>query len=413
MKVSALAVGAVALVPAVAAQKAKPSFDCITTASNVKTRIVTATNWADTTTKTIQPKTTVTQTVRTPVNIVQTVTAVIKKKTTTATAVVKTNVKETVTNTVTSTITAAAVTISPDPTTATVATPAGFTGAVSALATVAKRDAAPQNGGNKKATLCVANFAGTRTIKTTLPTTTITKSVTKPGKTNTTTKTVTKVAPGVETITVTATQTKTQTITAATVVKTTIKPTVTLQAETVNFYAACADFNLLDYTLSTHAPSSSNGTDTTSPDDGTSDGGDDSSDDGDDATTRRMRRSAKIGSFPTLKLTKRATYHVGINAVAAASGLTPTIKEDIDTAYDCCAVCQSTANCAGSAFGPVDGCVIYTGTTCPANQGQSAGSFTYDSQDPLEVGSGEIVSNGLCGTFAFGGEKIAATDDSD
>ncbi|KAG8630109.1 hypothetical protein KVT40_001728 [Elsinoe batatas] len=405
MKVSTIAVGAAALVPAVAAQKnPKTNFDCTTVASNVKTRIVTATQWAQgTTTKTKQPKTTETLTLREPVTSVTTVTNIVRKKTTTTTETASTQVKVNVTNTVTATITAKGVTISPDPVTSTVATPAGFTPAVSALSNAnAKREAAPQNKkNNKSATLCQANIAAKLTVSTTLPVITITKSITKPGSTifSTTIKNVNR--GGTQTVTVTTTATNTRTITSVTTTSTTIKPTVTLAAQVIKYYAACADFNLLDYTLSTIAPSTDSNSTTTDPSD--NDGSDE---------RRRLRRSARLGAFPQLKIAKRATYHVGINAVSPATGLTASLDDNIDTAYDCCAKCQAADNCAGSSFGPVEGCTIYLGNTCSASQSQKVGTFTYDSEDLLEVGSGEIVSNGKCGAWASGGQQ-ASDDGSD
>ncbi|PNS20220.1 hypothetical protein CAC42_5670 [Sphaceloma murrayae] len=423
MKVTSLALSAVALVPAVAAgelevragKKNNAAFtvSCTTVAAQSKYQTTTPV-WPGTTFSTRQDRATVKSTVFTPVTSTTTSTLIKRKKTQTNTVTNTVTVSKTNTVTVTATFTGKARTISPDPTTSTIATPSGFVPAASALASVnAKRDA--QNGGNKKATICIKSFFAQKTQVIDLPKTTITNTVTKPGKTTnyiTETQTVTKA--GTETTVVTTTTTKTRNVAVTASTSTTVTPIVTLAPRTVKLYSACAEFNLLDYTLSSATATPDNSTDT--GDDDSSDG----TDDGDYSYSKRMRRSARLVAahnaikrsvFPKMKIARRALNHVGINAVAAGSGITAVDKDDIDSAYDCCAACQETTNCVGSSYS-VDGCTVYTGTTCPASQASTAGTFTFDSADLLAEGDGEIVSNGKCGTWQFGGDSAGSSDDT-
>lgn len=412
MKFTAIALGAAALAPMVSANdiEARQAGNLIcNTVAAAKNRRTTSTVYAlGTTTTTIGPKTTVTSTVRTPVVSTVLKTQTKHQKTVTQTNTSTTQVAVTAKVTQTNTITAQARTISPAPKTSTVAAPSGFVPAASALANAnSKRDAQKAN---KKAVICTTTVQDDKTVTVKKPLQTISVTVTLPGRqTSYTTQTKTITKPGADTTTIAITQTKTRTVTSLTTTKTTVTPTITLAASTVKYYAACANLNLLDYTLSTSTNATASTGSGASNSTSTSDGGDDDEDYSE--TTRRMRRSARLNAahdaikravFPKMKAASGTK--VGINSVTGGSGLTVKNLDTVQSAYDCCAACQTTANCAGSAYYDAVGCSLYVATSCASGQSATAGSFTYDSSDVLGVGEGEIVSNGKCGAWSFGGE---------
>lgn len=66
-------------------------------------------------------------------------------------------------------------------------------------------------------------------------------------------------------------------------------------------------------------------------------------------------------------------------------------------AYDCCAMCMTTANCEGSIWGSNNGgfCYLLTGTTCSSQGSNIGGTFLGGSSQSNQF----TLSNGNCGYF--------------
>jgi len=137
-------------------------------------------------------------------------------------------------------------------------------------------------------------------------------------------------------------------------------PVHTVTPVPVATYAACAAENLLDYGLWKPSNATTNGTSTT-------------------------YTPVGISSFSS-------NGADSIKTVASAK-----------SAYDCCVACQTTAECAFSAFSASKVCSIFVAKTCQ-NQ-QDTASFFGSKASPLAAGAGFTVSNGKCGRWSFGGVK--------
>lgn len=98
-----------------------------------------------------------------------------------------------------------------------------------------------------------------------------------------------------------------------------------------------------------------------------------------------------------------ANGNVGIYDVSYASYAGVQIsQQSITDSVDCCAACQTTANCVGFAQYPTGPCYLF------ATPGQCDGSAVpggdnFQTSSAVGAGQGYVVGNGNCGQFSDGG----------
>jgi len=274
------------------------------------------------------------------------------------------------------TITASPVTTTLAPSTTTFATPSGFVMAMSALpaassgaenvARVHARDMTLEKRRNNGLNGFLPCTHTDLQLMTATKTKTIVfgKPVTATGRPTTSTVKAKKPMTVVVTQNTIAVVTETDTIssfvtrktTTTSISTTTSTPVRTVTPSPVAAYPACGAANLLDYTLGR----ANNATDT-------------------------------------------PYTQVGISSFSINHGDSVKTVSGVNSAYDCCVACQTTAECAFSAFSASKVCSIFIAQTCSSQNSDTASFYGSKSVAP---GAGFTISNGKCGRWSFVAAKL-------